>query len=91
MHTRSAEKRYACCKPDFPEEGMPQGLLGRNAILWVVHQQLLQQILPLGTQVGYQLCDTCPFLHVPHTFSPILVVAYEERKVHEAQMCETWT
>ena len=48
--------------PNFPEEGMAQGLLGRDAVLRVVHQQLLQQILPFWTQVGNQLCDACTSL-----------------------------
>ena len=43
--------------PDLPEEGMTQGLLGRDALLRIVHQQLLQQILPFWTQVRNQLCD----------------------------------
>ena len=41
---------------------MAQGLLGRDAVLRVVHQQLLQQVLPLPTQVGNQLRDACASL-----------------------------
>lgn len=55
--------------PDFPEEGMTQGLLGRDAVLGVVHQQLLQQVLPFPTQVGNQLRDACASLHAGVTKS----------------------
>ena len=51
---------------------MPEGLLGRDAVLRVVHQQLLQQVLPFWTQVRYELDDACPFLHCVQTIRTLM-------------------